>query len=528
MELILQLDTQSQYPLYRQLSQSLKDAIADGRLLPGSVMPSVRSLGTSLALSRSTILKAYDELQVQGYLESRPGQGTFVTQNPPGLLDLTPPKTQSKERKTVSLSDYGSKLLENYRREQEIGQAPDIFDRNPSQSEGPLPMALWKRLVSRYYEDRKDELITASEQSFGNLRLREAAAGFLARSRAIRCDASRVAIFASQESRFDLICRLLLDPGDCVAVENPGYWAVRQTIESNGGRVIAVPVDSEGICVRQLYELKDRIKFVYVTPSVLEPSGAQMSLQRRRELLTWASSTGALIIEDDCDSEYRQATTSLPAIQGLDENDSVIYMRCFGKVVAPMVRFGFMVVPECLTTLVSYAKQKFENQLPVWEQQALADFVNQGFLEKQIRNSRDFYRKRSYAVIFALTHYIGRKIEVSRINSGTYVQVRFNTVLSDDQLLQSARKAEIPMASTKCCYVSDPVPGEFVISFRGWQESSINNRIMHFAYLLDCLESPDLVFASEQAASIDFSAPTQAAETNKDVFAAEAQVPVLK
>lgn len=527
MELILQLDTQSQYPLYRQLSQSLKDAIADGRLSPGSVMPSVRSLGTSLSLSRSTILKAYDELQVQGYLEARPGQGTFVTKNPPGLLDLSPPDARSGQRVCLSLSDYGSKLLENYRKEQLTGQAPDILSRNPAQSDGQLPMALWKRLVSRYYEDRKDEVMAAPEHSFGHLRLREAAAGFLSRSRAIRCDAGRVEVFVSQESRFDLICRLLLDPGDCVAVEDPGYWAVRQTVESNGGRVIAIPVDSDGICVNELYELKDKVKFVCVTPSVLEPSGAQMSLQRRRQLLEWATATGAFIIEDDCGSEYRQASCSLPAIQGLDDSDCVIYMRFFGKVVAPMVRFGFMVVPECLTALISYAKEKLENQLPAWEQEALADFINQGFLEKQIRNSREFYRKRSYAVIFALTHYIGRKIEVSKINSGTYVQVKFNTVLSDDQLMHSARKAEIPMASTKYCYWSDPVPGEFIISFRGWQENAINNRIMHFAYLLDCLEAPDSVFTGAQAAAIDFSAPSRAADT-QEVFAADAHVPVLK
>jgi GntR family transcriptional regulator/MocR family aminotransferase len=499
MELILQLDSRSQQPLYRQLTQALKDAIADGRLLPGSVMPSVRTLGTSLSLSRATILKAYDELQVQGYLESRPGLGTFVKKNPPGVIDLSPPEPQEKMRQELSLSAYGERLLKCRAQETEGEQTADIFGREQHSSEEPVPAALWKRLVARFYDERNSEKPVTSRQSFGLVSLREAAANFLARSRAVRCDASRVMVFSGQESCFDLLCRLMLDPGDCVALENPGYHAIHQTIEANGGRVIAVPVDGEGICVEQLRSLKEKIKLVYITPSVLQPSGSQMSLERRRQLLDWASASGAFIIEDDFGCEYRQASNSVPSLQGLDENDSVIYLRCLSKVMAPMVRVGFMVVPECLKPLISFARKNFESQLPIWEQQALTAFINDGFLERRIKNSRDLYRERSYAVVFALTHYIGRKIVVSRMTGGTFVQVWFKSHLSDEQLTNAARQSGVPMEDTRSCYLHESVAGEFVISFKGWQENSINSKIMQFAYLLDCLES------SERAASIDFS-----------------------
>ncbi len=511
MELILQLDAQSQCPLYRQLSQSLKDAIADGRLLPGSIMPSVRSLGAALSLSRSTILKAYDELQMQGYLESRPGQGTFVTPNPPCLLDLTPPHSISNRNDAAALSAYGERLMKSFQGDVACDPAYDNQSQDAWHSEQPLPMALWKRLVTRYYDDNKNQPAPSGPDYFSHPRLREAVASFLSRSRAVKSDVSRIVIFSNQESRFDLICRLLLDPGDCVAVENPGYSGIRQTIEANGARIIPIPVDSDGISVKHLSSLKDKIKFVCVTPSALEPSGAQMSVQRRQELLDWAHSTGAFIIEDDRNCEYRQANNSYPSIQGLDDGDCVIYLRCFSNVMAPMVRVGFMVVPECLKQVVLYAEQKIESQLPLWEQQALTDFINEGFLERQIKNSRDLYRKRSYAVIFALTHYIGRKIEVSKLISGTFVQVWFNTVLSDQQLLESAHQAGVPMASTRSCYLQNPVTSEFIISFKGWNETSINNKIMHFAYLLDCLES------SRQAAPIDFSAPAIAIESTLEI-----------
>ncbi len=520
MELFVQLDSQSGDSLYRQLSQSLKEAIADGRLSPGSMMPSVRSLGTSLSLSRSTILKAYEELQLQGYLEVRTGLGTFVTQAPPGTEHQSPHETPPPSRSSASLSAYGERLARSYGVNSEK-DLPDIFNRNVKQDHAPLPMSFWRRRVAKYYDERRPK--TLAQDGFGYRRLREAAATFLARSRAVRCDASRLSVMTDQESCFDLICRLLIDQGDCVALENPGYHGVRQTLEAHGARTIAVPVDSEGICVEYLYSLKVRVKFVYTTPAVHEPSGTQMSAQRRRQLLEWASSTGAFIVEDDYDCEFRQTSNSLPSIQGLDESDSVIYLRSFHKVMAPMVRVGFMVVPKCLRALVSLAKQKCDNIVPLSEQQALSDFIDAGLLERQIRDCRDLYSKRSCSVIFALTHYIGRKISVSKVNGGTFVRVCFHsTILADRQILHCARQAGVPMANTEVCYLQDSVPGEFVVSFSGWQESSINNVIMHFAYLLDCME------ASEQAALLDFSSPVAAAaSTNQEAFPVAPHLPIF-
>ncbi len=490
MELVIQLDPTSFSPLYRQLSDALKKAIQEGRLAPGKPMPSVRSLGSSLEMSRSTVLKSYDELQSQGYIEAQTGLGTFVTKTLPTVLDLSPPAEEptSNQRSQMDLSAYGNRLLQNQNAEMETRRfhAGWHFGTEP---ETLLPIAQWKQMLLRHCGTKELSQMNYSQEPFGYKPLREAVSAFLARSRAVKCTTEQVAIFSCRENRLDLLCRLLLDPGDCVALENPGYYGVRHTLVTHGAELVAVPVDDQGICVDYLRALTEKIKFVYLTPSVHEPSGVQMSLKRREELLDWARTTGAFIIEDDYDSEYRHGSNLIPAIQGLDNNDCVIYLRCFWKVMAPLVRLGFMVIPKCLVPVVALAKFKYERDVPLLEQQALTDFLNEGLLERHIKKSRAIYMKRRQALVFAVTHYIGRKVEVCKEINGMFVQVWFNTSLPDERLLQCAQQAGVPMVSTRPFYISEHVSGEFIIPFTQMNEETINSRVMRLAFMLDNLEN---------------------------------------
>jgi GntR family transcriptional regulator/MocR family aminotransferase len=257
-------------------------------------------------------------------------------------------------------------------------------------------------------------------------------------------------------------------------------------------RILGVPVDKEGLVVEVLYNSDERIKLVYVTPSHQDPTGAVMSVARRQELLKWAREAGAFLLEDDYDSEYHYGDKPVPALQGLDQSDCVIYLSSFWKVLFPVVRIAFLVLPKRLTQITSRAKSFIERDFPLLEQVALTEFLNDGTLERQIRRTKGVYAKRRASLMLALTRRLKEYLTTSGASAGMHVIVRFHGDLNIDHIKECARLSQLPMASTANHYQTESNEREFMISFAHHTEESLTAKVEAFA---DLLLSIDAVIA---------------------------------
>src|SRR5262249_12739673 len=321
------------------------------------------------------------------------------------------PKNAAPESRQVaprkSLSEYGARLkpmptaFRDPEGKREINFIYGVPDLNL------FPIRQWSRLLSRHCRAAHKDALSYVSDNLGYRPLREAIAAYLGRSRAVRCSPDDVFIVNGAQQALDLVARVLLDKGDRVALEEPGYPGARLLFQAHGAEIHPVRVDSQGLQTNRLSGLPAGVKLVYITPSHQFPLGMSLGLARRLELLAWAESEGVLIIEDDYDSEYRYAARPNPALQGLDRAGSVIYVGTFSKVMYPGLRIAYMAVPADLADVLSRAKWLADRQSPMLEQYALADFIESGWLERHIRRMRLLYGGRREATVAALDECFG-------------------------------------------------------------------------------------------------------------------------
>lgn len=336
MDFAINIDPDAPLPLHRQVYEELRRAILLGRLTSGGKLPSTRSLAQLLGVSRATVTQGYELLLSEGYLETIVGSGTFVCrQLPDELLNTAPIESKLQPSNSlVPLSAYGKSLSDKaFLRIPE--QAVEISFSYGRPAFDQFPIDLWRKLISRHCHS-KAEVLDYTDNSLGYQPLREAIAAYLSRSRAVNCQAEQIIIVGGSQQGLDLITRILIDPNDGIAVEEPGYLGARRAFLAQGASLFPVPVDQSGLIVSKLTTgIIPKLKLIYVTPSHQFPTGAVLSLPRRLELLAWAHKTGVMIIEDDYDSEYRYGERPIPALQGLDQGNSVVYVGTFSKVLFP-------------------------------------------------------------------------------------------------------------------------------------------------------------------------------------------------
>jgi GntR family transcriptional regulator/MocR family aminotransferase len=490
MDFAIGLDSSSGQPLHRQLYDSVRRAILAGRLGPGQRLPSTRAMADSLGLSRTTVTQSYDELISEGYLIAARGSGTFVCEElPEELLKSRPAASAGNsvdngKKLRFNLSKYGQTLAAapshfELRRQAQIDFSyghPDL-DR--------VPLREWGRTISRYCRSGPSALLNYSSDPRGFRPLREAIARYLGASRAVQCSPDQVLIVSGAQQALDLICRITIDPGDAIAVENPGYPGSLLAFKSQGARPIAISVDAAGLVVDELSRYSHtKIKAVHVTPSHQFPTGAALSLPRRLELLSWAEQTGALIIEDDYDSEYRYSGRPIPALQGLSKGDSVAYIGTFSKVLFPSLRIGYVVAPEKLVPILARAKLLADRQSPYVEQYALADFINDGRLERHIRRMRTLYKHRRDALVRELTARLGERVSIFGENAGMHLMVRIATGMSDDEFIRRAEGFGVSFSPASHCYLDGAQSGEFILGFAGLGERKIREGVKRLAQAL--------------------------------------------
>lgn len=395
-DLYLSLD-EERGPLSRQIFEQIRDAIVDGRLRPGDRLPATRQLAESVGVSRNTISAAFDHLTGEGFLVGRSGVGTFVS--PGARFDPAAgrPAGSSPLRPVPYWRDQPPAPV--------LAAERPTFDFRPGIPDAArFAYPTWRRLVNAALRPSRLGGATYADPA-GDVGLRRAIARHLAVSRGVRVDASRVLVTSGVQQAAALACQVLVEPGDVVAIEDPGYLPVRRAVEAAGARVVDVPVDEEGLVVDALPR---RARLVYVSPAHQFPLGVPMSLPRRLALLAWARRVDAAVLEDDYDSDFRYTGRPVEPLHALDSGGRVLYIGSFSKTMLPVFRLGYCVVPSDLGAVFQRAKFVADWHSPLPEQLALAQFIDEGHLDRHVRRSRREYRARHDRIAAGLDADFGR------------------------------------------------------------------------------------------------------------------------
>jgi GntR family transcriptional regulator/MocR family aminotransferase len=491
MDLAITLDQRSATPLHKQLYDELRRAILTGRLKPGERVPSTRGLSQSLGVSRATVTQSYEQLLSEGYLRAATGSGTFVgCELPDELLKIKPVEKYRLAARTpeagrqIELSRYGASIADSVPFEPPEPEAPINFKTGrPALDEFPLQQ--WRRLTLKHYRAKDHSLLDYAAGSAGYEPLREAIAGYLRHARAVKCDADQVVIVNGAQQGLDLIAKLLIDRGDPVGIENPGYLGARRVFLAHGAELLPIPVDESGIVTEALISKpKVGLKLVYVTPSRQFPTGVTLTLPRRLDLLAWAEKTGVMIIEDDYDSEFRFGSRPIPSLQGLATGDSVIYLGTFSKVLFPSLRVGYLVAAPPLARVFARAKWLADRQTPAIEQRVLADFINEGHLERHLRRMRTLYSKRRQALVSSLETHFGDRVTILGENAGMHLMIRLRSELDDEEVTIRARASGVGLVSARAYYLGEARRDEFVLGYAGLSERRILEGTRRLAKIL--------------------------------------------
>jgi GntR family transcriptional regulator/MocR family aminotransferase len=416
--LLVRLDARRRQGLQQQIYAGIRRAILDGVVGPGTLLPSSRALAADLGVSRTTTLLAVQQLQAEGYLRARRGSGTAVADEIPDDLVPGRPPLGAQRAWHPALSRRGAALVRVRQGAQRLDGPPRPF-RLGTPAVDLFPVGVWSRLVNRRLRS-----VTATQLDYGDpagLRgLREAIAEHVQAVRGTRCGAEQVVIVAGAQQGFELVCRVLLDPGDRVWMEDPGYPGARSALQAAGARIVPVPVDAEGLDVNHGVRRGRDARLAYVTPSHQYPLGVPMSLPRRLALLRWAHAARAWVIEDDYDSEFRYGARPIPCLHGLDSDGRVIYVGSFSKTLFPALRLGFLIVPSDLHDELVAARAAADQHPPTLDQAVLADFIGEGHFARHLRRMRLAYRERLDALIVAAEHYCRGALRVRPVRTGLH------------------------------------------------------------------------------------------------------------
>ena len=412
---LILLDPTSKQPLYLQLYQHFRREIEQNQLKEGQKMPSIRWLARSLSISKITVEKAYQQLLCEGYLNNgnrkRYEVNRFVENSWPAAK--APTATQSEETRAHTPLRYDLASGE---------MDMDGFD-----------FSLWKRYINKAFSDQ-DRLMRYGELQ-GELELRRQIVGYV-RSRGVDCQTEQVIVGPGVQSLLNMLAGMLKPHHDKIAFEEPGFKIGRRIWEDRDYQIVPVQLRQGGIDTDELAASGARL--VYVTPSHQFPTGFIMPIGKRTRLLQWARETGSTIIEDDYDSEFRYFGRPLPALKGLDTEGSVIYMGSFSKVIPPSIRISYMVLPERLRDLFQQRSLHYNQATSTVEQLALARYMADGHLERQIRRLRKLYNEKHELFLGCLRSILGNQVQINETESGLHMVLTVNADLAPKDLYEKA------------------------------------------------------------------------------------------
>lgn len=416
-ELALDLPGKDSRQLLRTMHSQFRAAILDGRLQPGLRLPPTRVLAAAYGVSRNTAVATYDLLLAEGYLEARPGAGTYVARALPRQ------QAAGQHGAAVPPGQHGQRLNHYWRNPPATitsqADVPPLYDfQLGSPDQHYFAFDVWRRLSARSLHSLS-KAASSYDGPQGRPALRAAIAIHVSQTRAVACSPQDILVTSGAQQAFDLLARILVTPGKTVvAVEDPGYPPLRAVLAAAGAKIIPVAVDEEGLIVEQLPK---QAKIICVTPSHQFPLGVAMSARRRAALLEHAQQHGAVIIEDDYDSEFRYGGRPLDALQTLDRADSVFYVGTFSKSLFPALRLGFVVAPAWAQAALAAARQCSDWHGNLLAQDTLAAFISEGHLARHVRKMRLVYDRRRRLLLEALQTGFGPQLRVLPSAAGLHL-----------------------------------------------------------------------------------------------------------
>ncbi|WP_271814608.1 PLP-dependent aminotransferase family protein [Clostridium beijerinckii] len=452
------LDSNKNTPLYVQLYEYIKQEIQKGTIKPEMKLPSKRKLANYLGISQNTIQTAYEQLCAEGYVESKPRKGLFVTNIDDDLLHYPIHETKlnidkDKKRDPEYIIDFNSGKVDL-----------DYF-----------PYSIWRKITIKSLFSDQSSILSLGEAQ-GEKCLREEISKYLFQSRGVRCSAEQIVIGSGTQFLLILLC-MLIGKECSYAIENPGFHRARYIFKDQGIDVQPISVDEDGICIDELR--KSSAKVVYVTPSHQFPNGMVMPISRRIDLLKWCEEKAGYIIEDDYDSEFRYKGKPIPSLQGLGNSENVIYMGTFSKSLIPSIRISYVVLPSTLINKYQEYYKVYKQTVSRLHQDTLYRFMEEGHWSRHLNKMRTVYRKKHKILLSSINKYMGEKVDIIGENAGLHILLKVKNGMSEEELIKTAFDIKIKVYPTSIYYdkYEDAEYPSIILGFGGLNEIQIEEGI---------------------------------------------------
>ncbi|MDL4841234.1 MocR-like pyridoxine biosynthesis transcription factor PdxR [Aquibacillus rhizosphaerae] len=421
------LENKNGSPIYLQLYNYIKQEIERGRYQANEKLPSIRKLALYLDISQNTVESSYQQLLAEGYIESVPKRGFYIQQIDEELSVV-------KRHKPFPLAESDSSF-------EKVDYHIDFHQ--ASIDLALFPISEWKKCSNEVLHNRS---IFDYGHPQGEMSLREQLAYYLHFSRGVNCTPEQIVVGAGTQQLLGMLCLIFKQCESSIAIENPGYKGAKDVFLNHGLDVEPIRVEADGISVNELKKSKNKI--VYITPSHQYPTGVITSITKRRQLLKWAIETEGYILEDDYDSEFRYVGRPIPSLQGLDLNERVIYLGTFSKSFSPALRVSYMVLPKSMLNQYKKMYASYDQTVSKIHQEALALFIERGYLTRHIRRIRKLNRQKREVLLKAISKYMGMNVNVVGEKSGVYILLEIKLSETEETLIQLAKKAKIRVYPT--------------------------------------------------------------------------------
>lgn len=466
------------------LYAEIRAAILSGRLAASARLPPSRDLARQAGVSRGTVLAAFEQLAAEGYVTAAVGRGTIVAAElPDGKEARAVAARPAASRGAARLSARGAALAETPFPVAAPSWPLPAF--RPNQPDvAAFPLDLWRRIAARRSRLARLDLL-ADGDALGYAPLRSAIAAHLRQARGVACESGQVAIVASVQQALDLLARLVLDPGDAVWMEDPGFPGARRVFAAAGARVFGVPVDESGLDVAAGRRLAPRARMAYVTAGRQAPLGMALALDRRLELLAWAEAAGAIVVEDDYDSEFRFQGPPLAALKSHDAGDLVAYVGAFSKMLFPALRLAFVALPGALVDPFAEALSLICRYPPSGSQATLSDFIAEGHFGRHLRRMRLRYAERAEILRDAARRRLGGALVIPPIAMGLDTPVFLADGFDPEAVARRAARAGVEVRPLSYYAVDHPAPAGLQLGFAAIAPAAIEAGMAVLAEALD-------------------------------------------
>jgi GntR family transcriptional regulator/MocR family aminotransferase len=458
-------------PLNRQVYAGLRQAILDGTFGAGARLPSTRDLAEQLRISRTVVVLAYEQLLAEGYVVGRGGSGTYV---PEGLAAARPAGNDPPA--DIRLSRFGAYAAQTGSSAAfpQRPASPPRFDFAYGRSDVDcFPFEQWRRILQRRARRTPIRELDYGPAT-GSEALRAAICEHLKRSRAVACDPSQVIVVNGSQQALDLVARVLIEPGDAIAIEDPSYQGAKEVLRAAGARLQPVAVDRDGLDPARL---SDDARMAFVTPSHQFPTGAILPLARRQALLQWARRRNAVIVEDDYDGEFRYQGKPLESLQGLDTEGRVVYVGTFSRTVFSSLRIGYLVVPASLLAAFTAAKWLCDRHTATLEQETLAEFIASGMYERHLRRVRRRNEAARDVLLGAVKKHLGDRVEVTGEGAGAHIVLWPRDDMAEDAIVAAALDRGVGVYGIGGYYLRRPSPAGLLLGYSRMREAEIREGV---------------------------------------------------